>query len=402
MAQNYRNQSNDNHPERGRGGRYQTSGDRDRYRTGGEQRFLPERDDDFSPESGGFEGEHSYSQGGYSEEFGYRRGPNREDYDDRAFGGRNYRTRGSSGANYQSGRSYGGDYDREGQSRYDEGRFDEGNRFRQGADDRDYGARDRDTEFALARGRGTTTSRWREDANDGGGYFDTGNYIDDGGASRGFGRDFERARARVRQEYDMGGRGPSRETGGDYIGSHYGSQSNYGRGQDAGAPWGREQQGNYEGRSSWDYGSSRSSQSFRGRGPQGYRRSDERLKEMICERLTDDPTIDASNVTVEVKDQIVKVTGTVDDRSTKYEIEELIERCGGVSDIDNQLRVQSSRWGTSGQQARGGSDWEAGSSSTSASSTSGRSDTRSTSGTTASGTSTSSSPNTPQGSGRRN
>jgi hypothetical protein len=51
--------------------------------------------------------------------------------------------------------------------------------------------------------------------------------------------------------------------------------------------------------------------------------------------------IDASEINVEVTSQIVKLTGTVDDRSTKYDVEELIERCGGVKDIDNQLRVRS-------------------------------------------------------------
>jgi osmotically-inducible protein OsmY len=81
--------------------------------------------------------------------------------------------------------------------------------------------------------------------------------------------------------------------------------------------------------------------SHRGKGPKGYTRSDDRLKELICERLTDDPSIDASEISLEVTSQVVKLTGTVDDRQTKYEVEELIERCGGVKDIDNQLRVRS-------------------------------------------------------------
>jgi hypothetical protein len=78
---------------------------------------------------------------------------------------------------------------------------------------------------------------------------------------------------------------------------------------------------------------------FRGRGPKGYERSDERLREMICERLTDDPRIDASEVHIEVKDKVVKLTGHVPDRRTKYEIEDVVEHCGGVKDIDNQVRV---------------------------------------------------------------
>ena len=52
------------------------------------------------------------------------------------------------------------------------------------------------------------------------------------------------------------------------------------------------------------------------------------VKGIICEKLTDDPDIDASEISVDVTSQVVKLTGTVDDRSTKYEVEELIERCG--------------------------------------------------------------------------
>ena len=73
MAQNYRNQPS--RPDYGRGGRYQTSSERDRYRPGGEHRFNPERNE---RDERAFEGDRSYSGGGYSEEFGYRRGRNRD------------------------------------------------------------------------------------------------------------------------------------------------------------------------------------------------------------------------------------------------------------------------------------------------------------------------------------
>jgi len=98
----------------------------------------------------------------------------------------------------------------------------------------------------------------------------------------------------------------------------------------------------------------------RGKGPKGYTRSDDRLKEVICEKLTDDPMIDASEISIEVTGQIVKLTGTVDDRSTKYEIEELVERCGGVKDIDNQLRVRSGSSQGSQMGSQGGSMQTAG------------------------------------------
>jgi hypothetical protein len=324
MAQNYRNPSG--RPDFGREGRYPTGSDRDRYRPGDEQRFSPSWDERDSAR--GYEGDRSYGAGGYPEEFGYRGGRNRDEQE----------------------RDYSSVYGRGRGSRYDEARFDEANRWSSGE------GRNEDERFSpYERNQGTTSSSWREDQGDRGGYFGTGSYTDDGGASRGFGADFERARAET--------------------------QRRYGRDRDAQRqPW-RGQRGGYEERSSWGYGQQQPS--HRGRGPQGYQRSDERLKEMICERLTDDPAIDASNVTIDVTSQVVKLTGTVDDRSTKYEIEELIESFGGVKDIDNQLRVQPSpsNWSSTnqtqgaGQQLRGGSDWEAGSSSVSTSGAAGRSGT---------------------------
>lgn len=111
------------------------------------------------------------------------------------------------------------------------------------------------------------------------------------------------------------------------------------------------------------YGSSRRP-SFRGRGPKGYQRTDERLKELICETLMEDPDIDASEVSIEVSGGVVTLTGTVEDRRTKYQIEEATEYVSGVKDINNQLRVQSgwlSRSGSQGQSseatsARSGTD----------------------------------------------
>jgi len=109
---------------------------------------------------------------------------------------------------------------------------------------------------------------------------------------------------------------------------YYGSQSSYGRN------W--PQSGGNE------YGGSAQT-SFRGRGPKGYQRTDDRLKEMICEQLMEDPDIDASDVNVEVSGSVVTLTGTVDNRRVKYEIEDTIERVGGIRDINNQLRVDNTR-----------------------------------------------------------
>lgn len=80
---------------------------------------------------------------------------------------------------------------------------------------------------------------------------------------------------------------------------------------------------------------------YRGRGPKGYRRSDERIHEDVCERLTQDRFIDASNVEVTVKDGEVTLSGTVASRGLKYRAEDLVELTSGVRHVQNNLRVES-------------------------------------------------------------
>lgn len=77
----------------------------------------------------------------------------------------------------------------------------------------------------------------------------------------------------------------------------------------------------------------------RGRGPKGYRRSDELLKEIICEMLTDDPMIDARNVEVEVTSCEVTLRGSVEERQQKYAIEDRVADVAGVTEIHNHLSV---------------------------------------------------------------
>lgn len=79
--------------------------------------------------------------------------------------------------------------------------------------------------------------------------------------------------------------------------------------------------------------------SHRGRGPKGYTRTDELLKEIICEQLTDDPFIDASDVSVDVEKSEVTIRGAVRDRRQKYAIEDLIADVSGVNEIHNHLSV---------------------------------------------------------------
>lgn len=78
---------------------------------------------------------------------------------------------------------------------------------------------------------------------------------------------------------------------------------------------------------------------FRGRGPKNYQRSDQRIVEDLCERLTDDDDIDASGIEVDVKQGVVTLAGTVGERWMKHRAEDLAGRCGGVRDVENRIRV---------------------------------------------------------------
>lgn len=75
-------------------------------------------------------------------------------------------------------------------------------------------------------------------------------------------------------------------------------------------------------------------------GPKGYQRSDERLREDISERLLQSRDIDSSDVTVTVSDAKVVLEGTVPERPMKHAIEDLVDACPGVQDIDNRIRVK--------------------------------------------------------------
>lgn len=87
------------------------------------------------------------------------------------------------------------------------------------------------------------------------------------------------------------------------------------------------------------FGDLETTRSYRGRGPRNYTRSDERIREIICERLTDDAYVDASDVTVEVKNGEVTLSGSVRDRRMKHRIEDIADDCVRGKDIHNQVRV---------------------------------------------------------------
>jgi osmotically-inducible protein OsmY len=78
---------------------------------------------------------------------------------------------------------------------------------------------------------------------------------------------------------------------------------------------------------------------FRGRGPRGYHRSDERIHEDVCDRLEAHGEVDASDVEVTVAAGEVTLAGTVPDRRTKRLAEDVADSVRGVLDVHNLLTL---------------------------------------------------------------
>jgi hypothetical protein len=76
------------------------------------------------------------------------------------------------------------------------------------------------------------------------------------------------------------------------------------------------------------------------RGPKGYERSDDRIREDVSDRLMYRDDVDSSEVSVTVAGGKVTLDGTVPERRMKHEIEDLAEACAGVKEVDNRIRVQ--------------------------------------------------------------
>jgi osmotically-inducible protein OsmY len=144
------------------------------------------------------------------------------------------------------------------------------------------------------------------------------------GSSRGasFDRNDRGYQGYDRNESDLEGRGyeSSSRLSGSFSGSSSSLRSDRGDGRDFSRSEGRT--------------------SFAGRGPKGYKRSDDRIKEEVSEMLSRDHNVDASDIEVEVKEGEVTLTGTIPERSMKHLAEECAERTSGVRDVINQLRVK--------------------------------------------------------------
>jgi BON domain len=175
-----------------------------------------------------------------------------------------------------------------------------------------------------------------------------------GGYGRGYGQSFERGEHQG--AYGQGGFGQGEYGRGAYGGSYgqggpeqsgwrggYEESQRYGEaGRYPGSGYGQGYGGASYGQSGYvplTYTSAIIVGRFYGRGPKGYRRSDERIREDISEELYRHPDIDASEIEVQVQNGEVTLNGKVEDRHQKRLAEDIVERSSGVTDVHNRLKV---------------------------------------------------------------
>lgn len=147
---------------------------------------------------------------------------------------------------------------------------------------------------------------------------------------------------------NQSGSGYGQQNSGNQYGSGYGQQRgrqelSYGRGNET--------------HCNNEFGSSRFGQSgsgslstsgrqtgeHKGKGPKGYQRSDERIKEDINDRLSDDEHIDASNTDVTIENGEVTLSGTVNSKEAKRRAEDAAEAISGIKNIENRIRVTTEK-----------------------------------------------------------
>lgn len=162
------------------------------------------------------------------------------------------------------------------------------------------------------------------------------------------GRGYERERGESWGQGASGGADAWEQTGNYSGGQGFDARTTWGYGSNYGTTaLGSE---NYYGSPDYESGRARGADTERwgmtgpytGRGPQNYRRSDDRIREDVCERLTENDWLDASEVEVEVENGEVTLRGTVDDRRSKRLADDLAESVSGVNEVHNELRVSRS------------------------------------------------------------
>jgi osmotically-inducible protein OsmY len=92
------------------------------------------------------------------------------------------------------------------------------------------------------------------------------------------------------------------------------------------------------------------------RGPKGYKRSDDRIREDVNDRLSLQEQFDPSELEVSVSNGEVTLTGYVELRHEKFLAEEIADDVNGVTEVHNQLRVGSQASQTANAAAQAGAE----------------------------------------------
>ena len=90
-----------------------------------------------------------------------------------------------------------------------------------------------------------------------------------------------------------------------------------------------------------DEGSTKADHDCFGKGPKGYRRSDEKIYDEVCEFLAIDDAVDATEIEVEVADGVVSLCGAVENRKAKKRAAEIAASVFGVIEVRNELHILS-------------------------------------------------------------
>lgn len=154
--------------------------------------------------------------------------------------------------------------------------------------------------------------------------------------------------------------GGSASSGRSQMNERYGSRYDDSRGDQWFSGDGRSQPGDNQwrtDRSQWQPGSQQGTQQQRGqhygKGPKGYSRSDDRIKEDLSDRMMTHPDLDASDIDMDVNQGEVTLRGNVDSRQSRRLAEDLCDDCHGVRQVNNQLRVSDRSQHMSGRNATG-------------------------------------------------
>jgi hypothetical protein len=105
-------------------------------------------------------------------------------------------------------------------------------------------------------------------------------------------------------------------------------------------------------------GQGQSQQRRSGNAPKGYKRSDDRIREDVCDRLSERWDVESMAIEVSVSNGEVTLSGSVPERGMKFRAESISDGVSGVSEVHNQLRVaqpqqQPSRQGQAEQPGAG-------------------------------------------------